>query len=398
MAYKGYRVRNASLTVSTLLTSICTAIAAMGWTLHDDVSASKKVYKSNGEDGLKHYGYVSLSIVSQQIYFDAYVFWDASAHVGYSPAISNGTTSLNSLSWITPSTTADYYIYGNKDMVFVGVQGGSYHCGFGHVPSPVDTTPVTALTSAVAAGSDKTIAVSSSSGFAKNTNYMMVDFATGNRDTVLVSDIPDGTSLKIYSVPRNYASGTYIGPCPVRFGVWQSSALRFYATAVPKYSAGTALTASNHEFFVDSLAIGNVNDVTDRNLLTPFLVRSASAFLGFSGTLSVTKAFAATSGDVWGLCNGWSPEQGQATSATVGTIVDGSKAWDVNQWIDKYVIIVEGTGINQVRKITASGTTELTVASNWTTTPDGTSVYRIVDQAWRAIPGSFMALETDHAI
>jgi hypothetical protein len=67
---------------------------------------------------------------------------------------------------------------------------------------------------------------------------------------------------------------------------------------------------------------------------------------------------------------------GTATSATTTTLVNSAKTWTASQWINYQVRIVSGTGIGQVRTITANTGTTLTVAT-WTTTPDATSVYEI---------------------
>lgn len=67
---------------------------------------------------------------------------------------------------------------------------------------------------------------------------------------------------------------------------------------------------------------------------------------------------------------------GVATSGASTTITDTGKSWTASGWINYQVRIVAGTGIGQVRTITANTSTALTVAT-WTTTPDSTSVYVI---------------------
>lgn len=67
-------------------------------------------------------------------------------------------------------------------------------------------------------------------------------------------------------------------------------------------------------------------------------------------------------------------EQGIATAATSTTLTDGGKSWTASQFINYQVRITGGTGIGQVRTITANTATQLTVAA-WTVTPDTTSTY-----------------------
>lgn len=67
---------------------------------------------------------------------------------------------------------------------------------------------------------------------------------------------------------------------------------------------------------------------------------------------------------------------GTATGATATTLVNAAKTWTASQWVNYQVRITGGTGIGQVRSITASTSTTLTVAT-WTVTPDVTSTYAI---------------------
>jgi hypothetical protein len=71
-------------------------------------------------------------------------------------------------------------------------------------------------------------------------------------------------------------------------------------------------------------------------------------------------------------------EQGIASSGGATTITDSSKSavWTASQWINYQVRIIRGTGIGQIRIITANTTTALTVAA-WATQPDNTSIYSI---------------------
>lgn len=75
------------------------------------------------------------------------------------------------------------------------------------------------------------------------------------------------------------------------------------------------------------------------------------------------------------------------TSATVSTIVATGSGWPVNVYRDADVVIVSGTGAGQRRRIASNTIDTLTLAAtvagnartgNWTTTPDATSVFRII--------------------
>jgi len=73
---------------------------------------------------------------------------------------------------------------------------------------------------------------------------------------------------------------------------------------------------------------------------------------------------------------GVSYDSGTATSGADTTITDTSKAWTASQWVGYQVRITGGTGIGQIRVITANNATSLTVAS-MNPDPDSTSTYVI---------------------
>lgn len=73
---------------------------------------------------------------------------------------------------------------------------------------------------------------------------------------------------------------------------------------------------------------------------------------------------------------GTSYDSGTATAGADTTITDSSKSWTANQWIGYQVRITGGTGVGQIRVITANTSTALTVAS-MNPDPDATSTYVI---------------------
>lgn len=67
---------------------------------------------------------------------------------------------------------------------------------------------------------------------------------------------------------------------------------------------------------------------------------------------------------------------GTATSGSTTTIVDTAQSWDVNEFANMWVMIVDGTGEGQMVKIVSNTATTLTFAAI-TTGADATSVYQI---------------------
>lgn len=63
---------------------------------------------------------------------------------------------------------------------------------------------------------------------------------------------------------------------------------------------------------------------------------------------------------------------------TTNTIGKTGAGWTYSAYVNKYLRIVSGTGIGQMRRIISNTTTTATVDYNFTTTPDGTSVFEIL--------------------
>lgn len=73
-------------------------------------------------------------------------------------------------------------------------------------------------------------------------------------------------------------------------------------------------------------------------------------------------------------------EEGAATLLSVGNLLtDNLKFWDVNMWTGKYVKILSGTGVGQVRIIASNTLNALTVINAWAVQPDIGARYVIFD-------------------
>jgi hypothetical protein len=92
-----------------------------------------------------------------------------------------------------------------------------------------------------------------------------------------------------------------------------------------------------------------------------------------------TSVFVVTAADIPAIL-----EAGTAQAGAVGSITLDAQASAVNNtYVDAWIMITAGTGIGQTRVIGVyNGTTKVaTVVPNWTTTPDGTSVYQVIPAA-----------------
>lgn len=91
-----------------------------------------------------------------------------------------------------------------------------------------------------------------------------------------------------------------------------------------------------------------------------------------------------------------SQESGTATSATASTLVDTKKRKETDDyWKGGTIQILSGTGIGQVREVTAfsQSSAAISVSPDWVTTPDSTSTYRVIKSYSLAIQNNFEKIE-----
>lgn len=107
---------------------------------------------------------------------------------------------------------------------------------------------------------------------------------------------------------------------------------------------------------------------------------------GGNGVISSPSTF--VDGDSQGLfvagqASGFSPGSilvsSTATSGSLTTLTDSTAAWTTDQYRDKLVQIMGGTGSGQTRWIASNTGTSIRVSVPWATGPDATSVYRIIN-------------------
>jgi prepilin-type N-terminal cleavage/methylation domain-containing protein len=74
------------------------------------------------------------------------------------------------------------------------------------------------------------------------------------------------------------------------------------------------------------------------------------------------------------------------------TLIDSTKSWTSNQWSNYYVYINSGTGAmstdSQKKQISSNTSSQLTISSAWSTTPDSTSDYKILSTHSFSISGT----------
>lgn len=339
-----------------------------------------RVYSSNGESADRITEYVNIFITTANaISVQAYYSWDASTHdgVGSSQIYAN----------ITTSDTGFYaWIYGNKNIVVFHAKVSStyYATGFGHLPKRFWPT-LTTFTSSASAGSAVVINVSDTTNFYIGKYYQIVGATNEGRDKVLVTAKTSNT-LTISNLPRNYSSGSFIGQCPSTFGNFGTT-YNFYPTCTwTSIGTSAAPTSCNEQSILPEGYSNPDYRAENRYVLHPLLYAEVLASNGnifgyideyIFNTGTTDKITEDTIGV--GL-----QDSGTSTgSNTSTTLKDTSKAWTTNAWATKVIIITNGTGAGQIRKIASNTVTEITLALAWTTTPDASSFYSIYDEGYR---------------
>jgi len=378
-----------------LLTFIDTQLIAAGWVLHDTVSSTKKVYKSNGEDGTMPYYYVLLdaSQSTSTLFYTVYGFWNATTHTGVIRAYGYypGQISVN--------TSLKTHFVGDKNFfTVIELSSGSLYAFFsiGIVPH-LYYNPKTTLTASATAGSNVNISVVSSIYFSATKYYCIVDPSNGTMERVFVSVIPSTTTLTIQTLANSYTSGSFIAIAPFNFfgqspygGV---NEINYIDVMTPdtlnRYWMEPELTLST-----------STTNIYQTSILSNIACYLTSATTLYGGTNVISGNFqdslypnivgcsSAVSGDIY--CVKYQPEIfGQCTSSSTTTLItDSTKSWTTNELADKIFIVQAGTGEGQIRQIASNTATTFTLKQALTTTLNTTSVFEVVEKCYIPLRGA----------
>lgn len=399
MSYIGMRKTYA--TINDTFTNICNLLVAAGWTLHDDINSTAKVYKTQGENDKYAPAYVRVYNSGSYVEFYIWQYWNASTHTG----------TLSGYTRPSRVASGDNFVAVNKDFIITASAG--YTGGVGFVPELFHKL-LTTTTDNITSGSNVTIPLTSSAGFKVGNRYQILGQNYEGRERVTINSIPDSTSVIVANLTANYASGAYLGINPCPFGYWgpDGNGLHSFFPLNWYDSSGTTANTTQWLYFtpIIDLAQNQVmfpDNYADEYVLFPGLFYSYST--NRSGVWGYSKQYVLASypggtnpqtGTVFDIIgvSAAAPESGQATSGGNTTLTDTNKTWSVNEWQNKWVAIVNGTGVGQTRKITSNTSDTLTVETAWTTNPDPNSVYRIIDESWRHLTRGVYALETQNTL
>ncbi|MEK7705243.1 MAG: Ig-like domain-containing protein [Myxococcota bacterium] len=212
-------------------------------------------------------------------------------------------------------------------------------------------------------------------GITAGTGAGQVRTITGSTATTLTvspnwTTTPDGTSV--------FAVQGVMSPTTIATGGYATAGTASALTDSTKIAAvsGTATTDGN-SWLEDSTRAWATNAFTNFNVT---IIAGAGA--GQTRTISSNTSVRLNVSANWttnlntsSIYAVWLSRT--ATSGTASTLTDSTRAWQVDSLAGLNVLITGGTGAGQSRPIASNTATVLTVASNWTTPPDATSVYSI---------------------
>lgn len=160
----------------------------------------------------------------------------------------------------------------------------------------------------------------------------------------------------------------------------------FWCTIVPKTTSSTAWTTVAGQSVTANESVRTafndwLRDGSGSGYVAQAGGKQNAGVFDAAKTVEVNSLGAlATNGGYW--LPGTQVDTGTATAGTTTTVTDSGKSWTVNQFAGMYVYLTAGTGNGQAAGYIVSNTaTQLTIKSAWTTAPDATSVYRIVNNA-----------------
>jgi hypothetical protein len=369
-------------------------ITAQGTGNHTIFEAGR-TYKSTGENSNRIPEYINIytHISATTIYFRTHYKYDSVTK------LFSGSSIVNYSGYVTTNQTGFYiWLWGNKNLVFVGTKVVStyYRIFFGWL-KPFFTLQ-TDLTDAATSGNSAVLTVTSTVGFEVGYSYQIVGAALEGRDTLVITEITNSTSMKVSNLPSNYSSGSLIGIAPSIFGNYYGGNGAVAITCADSASALDTAPTSNNSTTMLPIADVDPDFRTSKYVLQPFVItKSGSSIIGYmdenmlscsTAGLVIEDTFA-----VGRLDSGTSTGTNSITELN-----DTSKSWTVNAYANKVVIITFGLGSGMIKKIISNTATKLTISSDYVfeTIPDNTSQYIICDEGYRFFASGTGAGTADH--
>lgn len=368
-----------------------------------------KVYKSRGEDNKRPYMYLNIDYTSTSLIIKPFGYWDETTHVG--SLMGHTAVNCDRLQFANKL----WSMFGSKDWIVFNTDSltSSYQCvKLVARPTHFIDDDIMTTTTDVSTGFSVSASVNDSTGFHKGMYCTIWGVNGEGRDKIIIEDVIDGTSIIITQLLRNYSSGAYIGIPAMCYGATNVGSTQYQLNDVGYFNlVGTNIGTSSEYSAVQSIFYSNINaqspdTFTSKYVLTPILIVSGVnlSLIGYIADGNIGGVKGVSINNIIGINdNGSLIETGSVTSNTNTTLSDDTKSWVINSLSNRYVVLSDGTGSSQIRKIISNTATEITVQAEWTTNPDVTTAYKICDKAFRVVDGQLLiqttnccCLETDH--
>lgn len=381
------------------VSEISSVMVSAGWVVVDDqYSGSEYIWHRNtgSEDGTELEAYISLdsSITADRLHFMIATHWDAATHTGTHVAYYSSFGYVH----VDDDNPFTIWVFASKDQVSITtkISTSYYYMTFGKMERYWDK-PLGTLQSGVTAGSSVVLQLASgqTEGFEVGESYTICENSTNAQEVPTVTAISTvDNQITVDSLSQNWGSGSKIGfiPMPYYFNGYMINGMSYGCMVEPAY---TTKTTRNQ----DCINGGNYmipNTIHDPDALTGFYILApmhwyggaSDRMYGFNGDYiaywraNTTNTFEDTI-EVGRLDTGTSTSSGFA-----GTLVDTSKSWTPDDYIDKAVIITSGTGQGQIAKIVGNSSDTLSLDINWVSAISTDSTYTICDEAWMGFMSS----------
>lgn len=407
MAYYGYEFYYDG-TRATWWGYLQVALVNMGWELHDDISSTVKVYKSNGESGKEPYGYIYIDAgTSTYIQFCAYQYWDNVTHVGTRPRYTSDAAASTRLASGVFATTIPALIAGDKNTVvaisYAKYTGGVVGIVFGHLGNRGTTLLTNAHGTAGTAG---TLTVSTASGLGYGGKLQIIS-EDGYCENLSIVSVPDSQTVIVNKLSRNYGTGSIIGAPASVFGITNGPSYHNWWWPVSAWgdsgTAGTNITLYYSTSPISNPALHNLFFNEQKYILTPLTINTTDAVGTIYGDFGSNFLYGILSAeqDVFIANNDGSFSSagggcGTATSCGTAALIDSSKSWGTNALSNRFCVFTGGSGtaasaIGKVKKITGNDATSFSVdGGGWGIYPPVSgSLYILADDVRRGLSNIF---------
>lgn len=257
----------ASGVINNFLATLTTFLVANGWVLHDDISASQKVFRSTGAG--RERIFVALgSNGANRLTCIGFQWWNATSHVGFNPS---GSAAVSGIDVTSADTQFSYWVWTDGRVIVIGTKNGStYNGGAIGSAKSMHNGDVAFSTSSVASGASVVVPLDQS--YVSNPDWqpgrklMVVDqidtFAGGGVIPCEMAPIVAITPVSVtLTLAQSHGVGAMIGvdPQPTFVTIANDIVDAYFSNDV------TGAVASPGRLFADLLPFSGVDNQTDPN-------------------------------------------------------------------------------------------------------------------------------------